>query len=1091
MKKRSKQRRALTFAVENKTTYYRSLALILLLTGLIRLYGVTNPLYDMNYWRQTETAALALNYFEDHLPFLYPEVDWIGPHGHAEMEFPLYPYFLSLVYRLFGPSDLFGRLLTILCSIGVAWAVWEIGRRLFEPRIGLLAAAFFAASPLAVYFGRTYQPDMMMVFFSTFSIALLLRWKHGFTLGWFYASALALAVGVLLKPPCLLVAFPLCWILFKQKRMAFLCSIHTWIFAAIVMIPAFLWYSHARTFFEESNASFMWHFENFSVKNHLLAVYLDLQFWRTLVFRFSDEIFCYIGLIPFAFGLLRCCFPHPARSMVWLWLLGISGLYLAIPGHHIGHSYYSLLAIPPSALVAAVGCYELWFVLNRRIHLPFLIAFIFPLSVAILGFPLLVSRGSYDKIYFFYDDAVALQKTVPKSALIAVMDDLLHTPEFFYFINRNGWHRSVYPVAGSDESAWVEEVRAKGATYYFGLNEFRGNHPILYLQTHTHGQYLRNHYKIQDIGAHYFLARLDQPIYGNHLFADYADKTVAMASTSAEIVSPFLRQTVPLYDWRKADAILLDFHTIHPDEMGMAKTTYDAAIENGFTITHQESGRLLLEKNNRFEPIPQFLSTIDSTRLTPSKPLDKGRFYLGYFEAGRYRVSFQLPRSSYSVPLELKLENYWGIPFASRRLTSVHFSHLDEGERPECFFHLQQPQALYAVVGSEKGPIHPDSIVRMPDVQCMNQDAVIQAEQLMTYRTETIPDANADRESALWAWTEEDMRFICNGLYLQFPPGLYDVTFRLRAPNKWNAGNLAIGVYDQNDAVLARRELYPYSPGDSSLGQEYADVSLAATFLTDTLIDIRVFLFKQAEVVLDTIRLSQKKRIFDWTNLDEPLCLLPRDDAPAAITKSGRILDEFGNTHRRLHLYSSPIAWAAWNEKTGELYIDEDGRMIGANSEEYWSIARNPDEKIIQLAVSPDAASIGILTDQRRLFIWHEGNIVIHTAPQTDFPLRDLLVWNHQDALVLDGNGSILPIGDAESAEGIPVFWADVARALIHHPNGYYVVDCSGGIHNANGAPPVRSPFYKEEDWVLDAGYTPDGKWIFLTRDEGIRVFSE
>ncbi len=1076
---------------KEKKTHRRLLLVLLVISALIRFYGITNPLYDMNYWRQTETAALAQNYYEDNLPFFYPEIDWIGPNGHAEMEFPLYPYILSWVYRLFWPSDIFGRILTLLCALGAIWSIYDIGRQLLTPGIGLLAAAFFSASPLAIYFGRTYQPDMMMVFFSTFALALLLRWDNrnfNFPL---YLSAFALMIGVLLKPPSLLVILPILWILYQQQGKRFVLRKEWWLYALIIGVPTFLWYSHAHTFFEEFGATFMWHFKDFSIKEHLLSVYINPEFWKTIVWRFGDEILVYIGIVPFVIGLISLLFPYRAKTFFVSWLIGIAGLYLLIPGHHIGHSYYSLLAIPPIALISAIGCFELWNFANHWIKCSFAWMMIFPISVACLGMYLLDSRGYYGKIYTYYDDAKALQETVPKGTLIAVMDDLMHTPEFFYFINRKGWHRAVYPVVGADNSPWVEQVRTKGAQYYFGLTEFKGNHPFPYLQNHIHGQYLWDHYRIEEIGCQYFVARLDQPIYGNHLFSDYTAKTVAIAWTSQETAGAYLRNTVPLYEWQKADAILLDFHTLHPDELRSVLNTYNAAVQNGFVITHQESGRLLLEKRTDIEPILNFISAVGTTQFLPSKPEDNGQLYLGYFDAGRYRVSFQFPNSSLPAPVEMKILDRTGIPIALRILKSAHLSHIDDGERPECIFQLDHPAVLYAWATTEKGPIQPASVVWMPDVQSITEPMVIQAEQLNRNQAEVVEDSTADRETALWSWTDEDLRFMTYGPYFEYPAGMYDFIFRLRAPNKWNLGNLELGVYG-GDSVLAHKELFPSTKGNQSLGQQYADIPLSATVEENVPIEIRVFLHKHAEVLFDTVSIQQRKRKLQLPNYNQPLCLITNENNPCALTKSGRIFNSNGEIRRRIKLFSAPIAWAAWHENTGELYIDDHGRVIGEKNEEYWAVPGDADEKIVNFDISLDGASIGILTDKRRLFIWNNGTFTIHPLPNTDFPLRDLLLIDQQTALVLDGKGSFLTVGEeVPKVEGIPLFWADVARAIVYHPKGIYVLDSLGAIHSSKGAPPIQSPFYKPEDWILDAYRTKEGNWYLLSREGEILTFHE
>ncbi len=1091
MKNRSKRGEPrLTKALSDSSRYWPIISIVILAV-CIRLYGVTNPLYDLNYWRQTETAALARNYHEDNLPFLYPEVDWIGPHGHAEMEFPLYPYILSWIYRILWPSEIFGRLLTILCSAGAILAIWDIVRQTINRRIALLAAAFFAASPLAVYFGRTYQPDMMMVFFSTASISCLLRWMGESKNVWFYCSAILLALGVLLKPPCLLVVLPLSWILYKQEGQTFILNKENWIYASIVIVPAILWYAHAQTFFEETGATFMWHFKNFSVERHLFSVWSSFEFWTTIGMRFTDGILAYVGLLPFIIGIWRLFYPWPGRALLGWWVAGVAVFYLAIPGHHIGHTYYSLLAIPPAAIITAIGCDKLGHWLNSYLHFSYNWIVLLPLITAILGFSLLISRNYYGKLYYYYDDALALRQLVPENELIAVKDDLMHTPEFFYFINRNGWHLANYPAKGTDNSPWIEKVRKKGAAYYFGLTEFQGNHPLLYLQDYLHGQYIWDHYVIQDIGFKYFAARLDQPIYGNHLFSQYKNKKIAIPDMARNALNDPSIQTVSLYEWQSADAILLDFHKVHPEEMNSIRTNYENAAANGFVVTHQESGRLVLEKSGHIKPVTGLIDSVGSSQLVLTPQLPNGRFYLGYFEKGRHRVSFRFSQTSFPDPVTLAVEDRFGNTIQQRVLQPVHFPHLSEGERPECIFTLDQPLVLYAAAYTEKGLIRPESIVWMPDVQCVQTETVIQTEQLHTNMAMTVTDAKANRNKALWGWTEDEPRFIFHGPFFHYPSGLYEMAFRLRAPNKWNPGTIEVGVYADGNTTLAHQELYPYYSGENSLGRKYSKIPLSARIRSTSTIEMRALLHPNAEALIDTIHVHQQAKTFKPRDLNNPLCLIPRDGQTKMITPDGRIIGQAGTIQRRVRLVSSPIAWAAWNQNTGELYIDEAGRIIGEKNEEYWSIQRALEEKIINFNVSPDGLSIGVLTDKGRVFIWHQGEIETFTIPATDFPFRDLLVLGKGKALVLDRNGGVIPVGEAQKIEGLPVFWSDVARAFIHHPDGIYVVDCLGAIHSSSGLEPIHSPLYRPENWIIDAYRMSNGIWVFLSKTGEIHTFQE
>ncbi|HOL95599.1 MAG TPA: glycosyltransferase family 39 protein [bacterium] len=1062
-----------------------------LFTLAFRLYGVTNPLYDMNAWRQTETAAITRNYYEDRLPFWEPEIDWCGPRGQAEMEFPFYSYLVAALYRGFGPNEVWGRLVTILCSGGVAWALWDIGRQLGHPLAGVFAAALFAAAPLSIYYGRTFQPDMMMVFLSTSSLAFLLRWERDNQDRWLPASGATLALGVLLKPPCLLMALPLGWVFYRRYGTRLAASLPVWLYAAGVLIPMVIWYSHAHTFFLKSGATFMWHFKGFSWRENLLAVYLNPGFWRRLIFtRFGFDILIYAGWIPFLTGLWRVGFHFPNRILVWAWLAGIALYYLIIPGHHYGHDYYTLLAIPVFALVGGIGLEWMASATRESIGkrtcpaLGWSWPFVIPAGMAAASLGYLISTGWYDKQYLFYDDALHLQRVIPQGALIAVADEVPHTPEFFYFVNRNGWHFMRDSRDGVDDSAWLEDQRAKGARYYVGLNESAGNHPIRYLQTHPLGQYILDHYAIAEIGYRYFVARLGEPVYGDHLVFQYAKKSVATNLAPGSVPWSQIRSFLPLDRWREAEVLLFDFHQANPDARESWNTIYAQAVEKGFRITHQESGRVVMESSPRLDPLPGFLSLVRSTRELP-QTLKEDRVALGWLPAGRHRVSVALPPDDDSTPIELRVENDLGTVLASRILSATHLAHVPEGERPDLHFSLAGDTAVSARVLRNGQTMRPDSVVWMPDVRCVPLDAVIQAEQLHHVRAEIWTDPHADRKSALRGKTQDIPEFIVFGLYFQFPSAWYDVTFSLRKLDPQAQGKVELILVSDSSRRLADKVL----PLDE-IPTTYANYTLSGALGDNAAADLIACLHPRAELMADTIRITQRKRAVAAGPVIDGCFLLPRDGEFATVNTAGVIRNGTGTILDAVWLENTPLAGAVWTRSMGVLFLDEAGRIWNRSGKLLWTVPLESGDRPLLFDVSPDGQRIGVVSQSRQLFLLESGAVKTHALPESPFPLRGLVV-DKRDTVVLYGDGAVWSTPASWKPKETLDFKQDALRALIKHPQGWYAVDFSGAVHSFDGAPAVSSPYYRPDPWVRDARRTADGHWALLSREGQVLIFQE
>jgi hypothetical protein len=91
----------------------------------------------------------------------------------------LLPMLISIVYRVFGDGEWQTRLPTALFTLACIALVYALLRKRAGARAALLAAAFFAVSPLVLLFGG--QPDVInsqLVFFVLLSIAAYLRFHQ-------------------------------------------------------------------------------------------------------------------------------------------------------------------------------------------------------------------------------------------------------------------------------------------------------------------------------------------------------------------------------------------------------------------------------------------------------------------------------------------------------------------------------------------------------------------------------------------------------------------------------------------------------------------------------------------------------------------------------------------------------------------------------------------------------------------------------------------------------------------------------------------------------------------------------------------------
>lgn len=166
--------------------------------------------------------------------FYAPQMDALFHHRWAlaivaGMEFmpgaffraPLYPYFLGLLYRVFGPNLVMVRLVQAALGglgCGLIWLLW---RRVLRgvrnaSRIAFIAGLVWAAWPLGLWFdGELLIPALLV---PLLLLALVLFYRSIDTDRQWWLPGLALGVAALARPNALVVVVALAaWLVFRYR----------------------------------------------------------------------------------------------------------------------------------------------------------------------------------------------------------------------------------------------------------------------------------------------------------------------------------------------------------------------------------------------------------------------------------------------------------------------------------------------------------------------------------------------------------------------------------------------------------------------------------------------------------------------------------------------------------------------------------------------------------------------------------------------------------------------------------------------------------------------------------------------------------
>jgi len=110
----------------------------------------------------------------------------------------LFQFVLSMIYRV-QFSDLAGRLLAVAVGLGAILLTYQIGKTLYGPIPGALAAAILALMPYHVIVSRQVLLDGPMVFFATLAIYMLARFGKSQRVEWLFAAGAVMGLTFLSK----------------------------------------------------------------------------------------------------------------------------------------------------------------------------------------------------------------------------------------------------------------------------------------------------------------------------------------------------------------------------------------------------------------------------------------------------------------------------------------------------------------------------------------------------------------------------------------------------------------------------------------------------------------------------------------------------------------------------------------------------------------------------------------------------------------------------------------------------------------------------------------------------------------------------
>jgi 4-amino-4-deoxy-L-arabinose transferase-like glycosyltransferase len=435
---------------------------ILILAFVLRLYRFDNPIGDWHAFRQADTSAVAKVYVSNGINLLSPKYFDISniqsgkdnPEGYRFVEFPVMSAIQASTFMYIGVLSLeeWGRLITILSSLGSLTFIYLLVRRHLDPVSGLFSAFFYAILPYSIFYGRVILPDPACacailggIYF--FDVAMSYKKHKMLLLNIFFWLALVFtAISFLLKPFALFFTLPMFILAWKRYGFRVFLRWELYIFAFLSILPLVLW----RIWITQ-------HPEGIPVSNWLFNEggirFTGAFFHWILAERVAKLILGYFGIVLLLLGLFK---RNEKNYLFFLSFLVSSIIYvIVIARGNVQHDYYQILILPTICIFLGRGATYLLSIpvkTGENIGINTFISLFTLTVIIILSFML---SWYHVRDYFNINNrglinaGIVADKLLPKNAKVIAAND--GDTSFLYYINRKGWPAYEKSVEGLQE----------------------------------------------------------------------------------------------------------------------------------------------------------------------------------------------------------------------------------------------------------------------------------------------------------------------------------------------------------------------------------------------------------------------------------------------------------------------------------------------------------------------------------------------------------------------------------------------------------------------------------------------------------------
>ncbi|MBN1383341.1 MAG: glycosyltransferase family 39 protein [Elusimicrobia bacterium] len=401
---------------------------------VFHIKGITSPLLDFQSWRQTQTAMVARNYYENGFKFFHPQVDWSGRESNrrAGTEFPVFSFLIALLYKIFGVHDILGRFLAVFISACSAVYLFLLLRKFFEFWSAYIASLIFSAIPIKIYFTRTVQPESLMLFSIIAGFYYFICYlensniKIHIILSWIF-----LVLAPLVKLPSLYILLPVAYLSYHKWDRKFLYRIDIWCFNVLLVLCVWIWYRYAKS----GIGVLPLEFSGFLA---MLKIIGQPHFWtRNFLSRFPELTTTYAGLIFFAVGFWNIVLKK-RQIFFGVWFFSVVIYIIFIGEYGYIHQYTVLHYAPINAAFMGAGVGYLWTRFgNRKVNKILIILLV--MSIPINSIVRIRKWYRLDNLWLLKAGRIVAELSSPKDLFLCNT----RGPRDLYHIHRKGFQTDI------------------------------------------------------------------------------------------------------------------------------------------------------------------------------------------------------------------------------------------------------------------------------------------------------------------------------------------------------------------------------------------------------------------------------------------------------------------------------------------------------------------------------------------------------------------------------------------------------------------------------------------------------------------------